>query len=108
MGEIILQGISKIDKYVAYFDHSNLRFTKEIKGFNPNHIFYNNFLSFGLIPTLINLVINGEEENDSHNPNNQEPDRDSRDIETIICTTENHKEAGKPSSEKQFQSPTVS
>jgi hypothetical protein len=108
VGEILLRGISKIDEYVACFDHSDLRFVEEIKGFDPNHIFYNHFLSVGLNPALINSVVSGEEENDSHNPNNQEADRDSGDIETVISTTEHHKERGKPSSEKNVQSPVVS
>jgi hypothetical protein len=108
VGEIILRGISKIDEYVAYFDHSNLRYAEEIKGFDPSHIFYNHLISVGLNPALINSVVSGEEENDSHNPNNQEADRDSGDIETVISTTEHHKERGKPSNEKNAQSPVVS
>jgi hypothetical protein len=100
VGEIILRGISKIDEYVSYFDHSELIFAEEIKGFNPNHIFYNHSHSVGLNPTLINSVVGREEENDSHNPNNQEADRDSRDIETFISTTKHHKERSNPSSEK--------
>ena len=52
-GEIILIGISKIDEYASYFDHSNLRYAEEIKGFDANHIFYTHLISFGLIPTLI-------------------------------------------------------
>jgi hypothetical protein len=68
-----------------------LIFVEEIKGFNPNHIFYNHFLSVGIIPALISSAVNGEAENDSHIPNNQEADRDSGDIETVISTTEHHK-----------------
>jgi hypothetical protein len=39
VGEILLQGISKIDEYVAYLENYDLKFTEKIKGFNPNHIF---------------------------------------------------------------------
>jgi hypothetical protein len=52
--------------------------------------------------------VSGEEENDIHNSNNQEADRDSGDIEIVISTTEHHREIGKPSSEKNVQSPVVS
>jgi hypothetical protein len=45
-------GISKIDEYAAYFENSDLKFAEEIKGFDPNHIFYNHLLSFGLGPTF--------------------------------------------------------
>jgi hypothetical protein len=48
----------------------------------------------GLSPTLINSFVSGEEENDSHDPNIQEDEKYSGDIETIISTTENHKERG--------------
>jgi hypothetical protein len=92
-GEIILQGISKIDEYVAYFDHSDLRFMEEIKGFYPIHLFYNHFLSVGL---------------NNYNYNNQEADRDSGYIKIVISTTEHHKERGKPSSDKNVQSSVVS
>jgi hypothetical protein len=108
VGEIILRGISKIDEYASYFDHSNLRYAEEIKGFDPSHLFYNHLISVGLNPALINSFVSGEEENDSHDPNIQEADRDSDDIETIISTTEHHKERGKPSNEKNAQSPVVS
>jgi hypothetical protein len=108
VGDNILQRISKIDEYASCFNHSYLRLTKEIKGFDPNHLFYNTFLSVGLNPALLNLVVSREEENENHNPNNHEADRDFEYIETVISTTEHHKERGKPSSEKKFQSPTVS
>ena len=65
-------------------------------------------ISVGLIPTLINSTISGEEENDNHNPNNQEADKDFGDIEVVISTTEHHREIGNPSSEKNVQSPAVS
>jgi hypothetical protein len=100
VGEILLRGISKIDEYAPCFDHSDLGFSEKIKCFDPNHIFYNHFLLVGLNPALINSSVNKEEENDSHNPNNQEADKDFGDINIVISTTEHHKERGKPSSEK--------
>jgi hypothetical protein len=108
VGEIILRGISKINEYASYFNHYDLIFIEEIKGFDPNHLFYNHFLSIGLILALLNSGVSREEENDSYNPNNQEADRDSGDIETFISTTEHHKERGKYSSDKNVQSPAVS
>jgi hypothetical protein len=37
-----------------------------------------------------------------------EADRNSKDIEIVISTTEHNKERGRPSSDKSAQSPTVS
>jgi len=37
--EIILRGISKIDEYATYFDHSNLRYVEEINVFDLSHLF---------------------------------------------------------------------
>jgi hypothetical protein len=48
VGKILLWGISKIDKYATYFENSDLKFSKEIKGFDQNHLFYNHLLSVGL------------------------------------------------------------
>jgi len=56
-------------------------------------------ISVGLSTALINLVVSKEEENYSHNPNNQEVDRDSSNIEIVISTTKHHRERGKPSNE---------
>jgi hypothetical protein len=69
-----------------------MSYAEEIKGFDPDHIFYNHIVAFGLIPSLINNIIYGEEEGDSHDPNVQEVDINLGDIETIISTTEPHKE----------------
>jgi hypothetical protein len=49
-----------------------------------------------------------EEEGDSHDPHVQEIGRNASDIETIVNNTEHHKERGKPSSEKNAQSPAIS
>jgi hypothetical protein len=108
IGKILLRGISKIDEYASYFDHFNMRFIENIKGFDHDHLFYNHMVSVGLNPSLINTLIYGEEEGDSHDPNIQEVDRNPGDIETVISTTKPHKERGKPSNEKSAQSPTIS
>jgi hypothetical protein len=39
IGKILLRGISKIDEFIVQLDQYNLKFTDEIKGFDPNHIF---------------------------------------------------------------------
>ena len=57
---------------------------------------------------MINTLIFGEEEGDSHDPLVQGVDKNSGDIETIVSTTEGHKQRGKPSSERNSQSPVVS
>jgi hypothetical protein len=78
--KLCLEEFPKIDESITFFNHSNLGYVEEIKGFDPSHLFYNHLVSIGLSPTLINLVVSREEENDSHNPNNQEADRDSSDL----------------------------
>jgi hypothetical protein len=76
----MLRAISKIDEYATFFNHSNLRYVEEIKGFDPSHLFYNHLVLVGLSPALINSVVSREEENDSHNHDNQEANRDSVDL----------------------------
>lgn len=72
-----------------------------------------------LSPTMINTLISGEEEGDSHEPPIQgvnkdygppvqAVNKDYGDIETIVSTNEGHKQRGKPSSERNAQSPIVS
>jgi hypothetical protein len=87
VGEIFLWGISKIDEYVAYFENSDLKFAEEIKGLDPNHLFYNHFLSIGCIPALLKSSISREEENNNHPPSDQEANKNSKDIKTVISTT---------------------
>jgi hypothetical protein len=50
----------------------------------------------GLNPTMINTIIFGEEEGDSHDPLVQGVNKDYGDIETIVRTIEGHKKRGKP------------
>jgi hypothetical protein len=104
----MLRGIAKIDEYALYFNQYDLKFVEEIKGFDPNHLFYNHMMSVGLSPALVNTLILGEEEGDSHDPPIQNVNENSGDIETIVSTTEHYKERGKPSSERSAQSPIVS
>jgi len=64
-----------------------MRFAEEIKGFYLDHHFHNHMVSIRLNPSLINTLIYGEEEGDTHDPIIQEVDRNPSDIETIISTT---------------------
>jgi hypothetical protein len=64
----MLRGIAKIDEFASYFDYYNLKFALEIKGFDPNHLFYNHMVSVGISPTLDNTLIFGEEEGNRHDP----------------------------------------
>jgi hypothetical protein len=59
--EIILRGIAKIDEYASYFDHFNMRFAEEIKGFDPDHLFHNHIVSVQLTPSPIKTLIYREE-----------------------------------------------
>jgi hypothetical protein len=104
VGEILLREIPKIDEYASYFNQFNLKFAEEIKGFDPNNLFYNHMVAVGLSPTMINTLIFGEEEGDSHDPLVQGVNKDFGDIETIVSTTEGHKQRGKPSNERNAQS----
>jgi hypothetical protein len=53
VGEILLRGISKIDEYASYFDQFDMIFAEQIKGFDPDHLFYNHIISVGLSLSLI-------------------------------------------------------
>jgi hypothetical protein len=44
-----LRGIAKIDEFASYLDQYNLRFVEEIKGFDPDRLFYNHMISVGII-----------------------------------------------------------
>jgi hypothetical protein len=85
-----------------------MRFVEVIKGFDLDHPFYNHIVAVGPIPSLINTLVYGEEEGDSHDPNVQGVDRNPCDIKTNISTAEPHKERGNPSNEKRAHSHVVS
>jgi hypothetical protein len=106
--EIFLRGTAKIDEYATQFDQYNMKFAKEIKGFDPNHLFHDHMVSVGFSNTLINTFIFGEEEGDNHDPPAECIERKAGDIETIISTTDQYKKKGKPSNEKNAQSPIIS
>jgi hypothetical protein len=108
VGEILLRGIAKIDEFASYFDQYNLKFAEEIKGFDPNHLFYNHMISVGISPALVNTLIFGEEEGDSHDPPIQGIKKNYGDIETIVSTTKHYKQRGRSSGERNAQSPIVS
>jgi hypothetical protein len=63
-----LRGISKIDEFTIQLDQYNLKFTEEIKGFDPKHFFVDHMTSVGFSNALTNTFIFGEEEGDSHDP----------------------------------------
>lgn len=67
-----------------------MKFSKEIKGFNPNHLFLDHMVSVGFNNTLINTFIFGEEEGDDHDPLVECIERKASNIETIISTTDQY------------------
>ena len=83
--------IPKIDEYASYFDQFNLNFAEEIKGFDPNNLFYNHMVEVGLNPIIINTLIFEEEEGDSPDAPLHDVNKYFGDIETIVSTTEGHK-----------------
>jgi hypothetical protein len=85
-----------------------MKFAKEIKSFDPNNIFLDHMVSNGFNNTLINTFLFEEEEGDSHDPSTDYIERKVGGIETIISTTDQYKKKGKPSNEKNAQSPIIS
>jgi hypothetical protein len=77
---------AKIDEHATQFDQYNMEFAKEMKGFDPNHIFHDHMVLVGFNNTLINTFIFGEEERDNHDPLAECIERKAGDIESIIST----------------------
>jgi hypothetical protein len=44
VNEIFLRGTAKIDEYDTQFDQYNMKFAKEIKGFDPKHLFHDHMV----------------------------------------------------------------
>jgi hypothetical protein len=81
-----------------------LKIAEDIKGFNPNNLFYNHMVAVGLNPAMINMLIFGEEDGDSHDHLVQGVNKYFSDIETIVSTIEGHKQRERPSNERNVQS----
>ena len=60
IGEILFRGISKNYEFVVQLDQYNFKFAKEIKGFDPNHLFINHMTSVAFSNALTNTFIFGE------------------------------------------------
>jgi hypothetical protein len=108
IGEILLRSISKIDEFAVQLDQYNLKFAEEIKGFDPNHIFIDHMTSVGFSNSLANTFLFGEEEGDSQDPPTPIVERKKEDIETIVSTTDQHKQRGRVENERSTHSPNVS
>ena len=58
--EMFLRGTAKIDEYATQFNQYNMKFAKQIKGFDPNHLFRDHMVLVGFNNTLTNTFIFGE------------------------------------------------
>jgi hypothetical protein len=108
IGEILLRGISKIDEFVDQLHQYNFKFTEEIKGFDPKHLFVGHMTLIGFSNSLTNTFIFGEEEGESHDPLTQYVEKRTNYIETIVSTTNRYKQKGKVLNKKGSQPPIVS
>jgi hypothetical protein len=85
VGEIILRETPKNDEYASYFNQFNLKFAEEIKGFDPNNLFYHH-----MVAVEINTLIFEEEEGGSPDAPVHDVNKYFGDIETIVNTTKGH------------------
>jgi hypothetical protein len=87
IGDFIFRNINKIDKFASHLNNVNLKYVKNIKGFDPNKIFVEHMLSVGFNNSFIQTTFNEEEEG-----NNQSIHVDKAgDLETILSTNELYK-----------------
>jgi hypothetical protein len=84
-----------------------LKFANEIKGFDPNHLFIDHMTSVGYNTSLANTFLFEEEEGDSQDPPTPIGERKTKDIETIVSTTNKHKQRGKVTNERSTHPPSV-
>jgi hypothetical protein len=77
----------------------NLTYVERVKGFDPNGIFREHLLAFGLSSSFIHRHLTEYKDNDDNNPASGDCD-----VETLQSATELYRQHGKVSSEKSAQS----
>jgi hypothetical protein len=104
IGEITIKNAANIDEYAVLFDQYNLKVENEIKGFDPNQLFMNHMMYVGYSVSYANIFLFGEEEDD-----NQDLQAiPMENIETIVSTTEQHRQHGRVVNERSTRSPNIS
>jgi hypothetical protein len=94
--------MNKIDEFTGQLHILNLKYVERVKGSDPSVIFVEYLLVVGFNNSLINAILNEDEDNVSRTPS-----RDIGDFETILNTNESYKKRGKCLGEKSSQSSTV-
>jgi hypothetical protein len=103
IGEYVLRNINKIDEFVGHFVNFSLRYTENIKGFDPRKIFVEHNQLVGFNNSFIQTVLNEDEEIDSQNT----PPHDIVDLETLLSNKDYYKQKRKNSGEMSAQYPVV-
>jgi hypothetical protein len=98
IGDYIFRNINKIDEFERHFNKVSLKYTKTIKGFDPNKIFLEHMLSVGFSNSIIQTTLNEEEEEEGKNQSTLV--YEVGDLETILSTNELYNKNGKGPSEK--------
>jgi hypothetical protein len=86
IGDFIFKNINKINEFSNHFHILNLKYAKNIKGFDPNRIFVEHMIPVGFNNSFLHIVLNEEEDN-----NLGTPTHNVGELETIISTNEFYK-----------------
>jgi hypothetical protein len=103
IGEIMLKNTANIDEFSVQFDQYNLKKVDEIKGFDPNQLFMKHMTSWATMCSFANTFLFREEEDDSQNPQALLIEKKQEDIETVVSTTDQHRQWGKVVNERSTQ-----
>jgi hypothetical protein len=96
----VLRNVNKIDKFAAHFNNLNLRYVERLRVLDPNGIFLEHLLAFGLNNSFFQRHLS-----ENRDTNEKTPASDVGDLETMKSTTELYKKHGKGPSEKSVESP---
>jgi hypothetical protein len=78
--------MNKIDEFANHFHNLNLKYAKNVRGFEPNGIFVEHMLTMGLKNSFTHTILGEEEDNHLENPTHI-----AGDLETILSTNELYK-----------------
>jgi hypothetical protein len=98
----IFRNMNDIDEFVGQLHILNLKYVERVKGFDPSVIIVEYLLVIGFNNSLINAILNEDDDNVSCTPTH-----DIGDLETILNTNESYKKRRKGSGEKSSQSSTI-
>jgi len=86
MGDFVFRSMNKIDEFTNHFHNLNLKYTENIRGFDPNKIFMEHMLTMGFRNSFIHTVLGEEEDNNLGNPTHIVGD-----LEMVLNTNEMYK-----------------